>query len=115
MHWIAELLREWLRRVVVWKLLVARHAAVGAPMALVGAGCDVEHDDPAVAIAVGDEHLVRDRIELHVRGAAELRLAVAAFGLPFAPDLRDELPGRREFQDLVVFRPVAADPDVAFG
>src|SRR5205807_7187481 len=34
---------------------VAGRAPVGAPVALVGAGLRVEHDDPVVAIAVGDE------------------------------------------------------------
>src|SRR5437763_9261286 len=87
--------------------------AVGAPVPLVGAGPAVEHDDAPVEIAVGDIELVCGLVDLHVRRPAELGLAVRPAGRTSLADLLQKFAVGREYQDLVVARIVAGDPDVA--
>ena len=92
-----------------------------APQALERAGIGVEHDDPAVAVAVGDHRLVRLLHDLHVRRLVEVRRVLVALALVAHPDLLDELALARELEQHVVgsrrhpdlhVRVVAADPDV---
>ena len=92
-----------------------RPLAVGAPVALVGAGLAVVDDDAPVAVAVGDEELARSGVDLDVGGAVQVRGVVAALRLAGAADLQDEAAVERELQDLVVLRPVAGEPDEVLG
>ena len=80
MHRIGELLRRRRAGIVGRLLVVVRLVAVGAPVPLVGAGFDVEDDDAAVAVAVGDEDLVRGLVDLDVGRPAEQGGVVAAAG-----------------------------------
>src|SRR5262249_33376071 len=88
---------------------IAWRPAVGAPVPLVGAGLRVEDDHAVVLVAGGDEHLVRRRIDVHVRGPAEVRGVTVAAGLIRFADLQEELSLTRELEDLVVLRVVTAD------
>ena len=106
-----ELLRE--RRVgVVGVGLVGGPVAVGAPVALVLAGVGVEHRDPAVAVAVGDVHLVGLGVDVDLGRLAEVREVVAALALPVPADLQQELAVAGELQDVGVVAAAAAEPDV---
>ena len=58
-----------------------RALAVRAPVPQVLPGRAVEDDDAAVAVAVGDEHLVVGRIDPDLRRASHQRRVVAAAGL----------------------------------
>src|SRR2546430_11435958 len=91
---------------------VAWRPAVRAPVALVGAGLGVEDDDAVVRIPVRHEELVRRRIHRHARGAPEMRGVAVAARHARLPDLEQELAVPRDFQDLVIPRAIAADPDV---
>ena len=72
---------------IVGRLLrVVRRLAVRAPVAQVLAGRAVEHDDAAIAIAVGDEHFVGLRIDPDAGRTAEQRRVVAAGGLLVGAD-----------------------------
>ena len=84
-------------------------------MPLIGAGVGVEYDHPVVAVAVGDEQLVRLGIEHRVGGAAEACRVVAGRTSRRVADLQQEpaLPG--ELQHLPIGLSVAADPDGASG
>ena len=91
---------------------VAGRAPVGAPVALVGASLRVEHDDPVVAIAVGDEQLVRLGIDGHRRGPVEMPGVRVPADDPLPADLQEELAVGRELENLAVLRIVARDPHV---
>ena len=65
---------------------VVRHLAVGTPVALVGAGGGVVDDHALVDVAVGDEDLVRLRLDVEVRGAAQVVGIVAALVHPGRAD-----------------------------
>jgi hypothetical protein len=106
-HRIGELLGERPFRILGRLLVVARPMTGGTPVPLVGAGPAVEYDDAAIEIAVGHVQLARRLVDLHVRGPAELGLAVRAAG---RADLLQELAVGREFQDLMIARIVAGDP-----
>ena len=81
-------------------------------MALVGAGCRVEHDHAVIAVAVGDIEFVVGRVDDHVGRAAEPSGVVAAGQFARAADLLHELAVARELQDLAVLvLGIAADPD----
>src|SRR5712691_6497043 len=94
---------------------VAGRTAVGAPVALVGAGPGVEDDDAVVLVPVCHEELVHRGIHRHVGGAAEMRGVAVAARHARRADLEQELPVAREFQYLVVLLTVAADPDGVLG
>ena len=81
---------------------VGRHVAEGAPHPLERAGVGVEHDHAPVAVAVGDEELVRLRVHERVRRLVEVLRVGVALALPGTADLHDELPGLRELEDLMV-------------
>ena len=111
MHRVAELLRGRLspdRRAASSR----RSAfAVGAPVALVGAGFGIEHHDAAVGIAVGGEDFLRGDIDRDVGRRAEPvgRVAVVAgAGLPICST---NLPSMRELEQLTVLLAVAGEPD----
>src|ERR1700735_4744036 len=59
---IAKLLSQRCRRVIVTLGLVGRWLAVSAPHSLECPGVGIKHDDPVIAIAVGDEDFVGLRI-----------------------------------------------------
>src|SRR4029077_19580813 len=63
--------------------------------------------------AVGDVRLVARLVEEDLRDAAERPQVVAARARVPEPELLPELSVAREFQDVAVRRPVAADPDDA--
>jgi hypothetical protein len=111
-HGVRELLRQLLIALVDRHLHVCGRLAIGAPMALVGAGRRVEHDHAVIAVTVGDIELVGCRVDDHVSRAAETGGVVAAGQLACAADLLRELAVARELQDLAVLvLGVAADPD----
>src|SRR5205807_9232322 len=82
MHGVAELLRGRTgRRCSATRgdfLLVARRLPIRAPMSFVGSRVRIEDDDAAVLVPVGDEHLVRLRIDFHPGWLAQPRDVVAA-------------------------------------
>src|SRR5690348_16140647 len=80
-------------------------------MTFVGAGLGIEDDDAPVSIAVGDIDLVSGFVHVDVGRAAEVLRIIAAFVLSCFADLQYKLSIEREFEDLVVFRVIAADPD----
>ena len=112
-HGIAELLRDRRLGIVGRLLVVGRRLAVGSPVPLVGERRRIEHDDAAVAVAVGDIDFVRVLVERGFGGFAELRGVVAVGARRDLADLRDEFAVEGEFQDRVVIVGVAADPDEA--
>src|SRR6185437_16153701 len=85
-----------------------------APIALEGPGVGVEHDDTVVAVAVGDEQLVRFLVDLHGRRLAELGGVVAASARAGHADRQQQLLAVvAEFVDGAVVLGVAGDPDRA--
>src|SRR3954470_17885055 len=91
MHRIAELLRHRRFRIIGGLLVVVRRLAVSPPVPLVGAGGGVEHDDAAVAVAVGDVDFVGGVVDGGLGGLAELGGVVAALGRRYLADLHHEL------------------------
>jgi len=112
-HRVAELLGRRRVRIVAAEIGVVRPIAVCAPIALHLAGIGVEHGHALVAVAVGDVGFVRFRIDPDLRHPAEIIRIVAAFVPAETADLQQEFSVLGEFQDVGVFCPVAADPDVA--
>ena len=106
-----ELLRQRAvdHRLRIEPLGVVRHVAVGAPVAQVLAGGAVEHDDAAVAVAVGDVDLVVRRIHPDARRSAEQVRVGAAAGLLVLAERHQVLAVARELHHAVAV--VAADPD----
>ena len=82
MHGVAELLcgrtRRRGRAAHGYFLLVAGRLAIRAPVSLVSSRVCIEDDDAAVLIPVGDEDLVRLRIDFHPRQLPEPRDVAAA-------------------------------------
>src|SRR4051795_4078661 len=113
MHGIAELLRHRRFRIVGGLLVVVRRLAVSAPVPLVGAGGGVEHDDAAVAVAVGDVDFVGGVVDGGLGGLAELGGVVAAFGRRDAADLHHELAVGTEFHDDIVIVGITGEPNIA--
>ena len=87
--------------------------AVGAPVALVGAGLGIEHDDAAVAVAVGHVELVAASSVTMCAGRPSRVLLLEPPGRAGLADLPQEFAVGRELQDLVVVLAVAGEPDVA--
>ena len=81
-------------------------------MALVLAGVGVEDRHPAVAVAVGDVHLVGLGVDVDLGRLAEVGEVVAAFPLAVPADLQQELAVASELQDVGVVAAAAAEPDV---
>ena len=99
MHGVGEAARQAAPRVVGRQLVVVRLFAVGAPVPLVGAGLGVEHDDAAVAVAVGDVELAGRIVGHHVRGPAELvRVALEPPAAPGLPICSRNLPSGVNFR-----------------
>src|SRR5688572_12308766 len=93
--------------------IVRRFVAECAPHPLEPAGVRIEDDDPAIAVAVGDEELVRRRVYEGICRLIEvLRIGVAAASSGTA-DLHDERAVLGELQDLMVVGAVATDPHEA--
>src|SRR5258708_31013629 len=65
--------------------LVVGFGAIGAPVALIRSGLGVEHDDPAVAISVGNKHLVGLVIDGDAGGPAGIRGGAST--LSYAPSV----------------------------
>ena len=82
-----ELLRSRTARLARLRRLVVGLVAVSTPVALVGAGVGVEHDDTAVAVAVGDKHLVGLVIHGDARRPAQVCYVVAVDGNAAFADL----------------------------
>jgi hypothetical protein len=110
-HRIAELLRHGVRWIIGRRLLVARLFAIGAPVALVGAGLRIEHDHPPVGVAVRHIDLLGGHIDRNIGGPAEMIGGAAVSAGDRLADLHDELAVHGEFQDLAVGPVVAGKPD----
>src|SRR5436190_15497346 len=111
MHRIAELLRWRAGRIVRRRLLVAWLVAIGAPVALVGAGLGVKHHHAAVRVAVGGKHFLRRFVDGNVCRRAKPLGRIAVVSLPLLPDLQDKLAVHREFEQLPVLLAIAGEPD----
>src|SRR5215510_10655686 len=79
--------------------------AVGAPVALVGAGVGVEDDDAVIAESIGGVDLVGRRIDSDAGRPVQPRFAIAAFDLARVSDLQQELARARELDHVSVLRP----------
>src|SRR3984957_5352963 len=111
MHGIAELRRHRRLRIIRRLPVVVWRVAIGAPRRLVGARRGVEHDDAAIAIAVGDIDFVRIPVDGSLGRLAELRGVVAALARGDLADLHHEFAVEGEFQNGVVVVGVSPDPD----
>ena len=100
------------RRIVWARIGVVRLLAVRAPVTLVCARVGIEHDDAAVAVAVGDVHFVRGEIDFCFSGPIEIRRVGVALALTLATDLQQELSLPRELQHLMPL--VGGEPHVVF-
>src|SRR2546426_8862896 len=110
-----ELLRSSAGHLARLRGLVLRLVAVGAPVALVGAGVGVEHDDAAVAVAVGNKHLVGLVIHGDACRPAQVRCVVAVDGHATLADLEQKLSVPGELEDLAVAVAVTGEPDIVPG
>ena len=105
-----ELLRQLPAPLFCLRGFVVGPLAVRAPVTLVGAGVGVEHGDVAVAIAVGDKHLVAEYGKRS--GRAQMR-RVVAIGLDATlPDLQQEFSVLGEFEDMPIAVTIAGEPDI---
>ena len=102
MHRVSELLRGWGARIVVSEIDVLGLVAVRAPVPLVLAGVCVIHDDAMIAVSVRDVDFVGRSVDEGFGGKPEIVDVVAALALTRLPDLHQELPAPREFQDHAV-------------
>src|SRR4029077_9040216 len=101
-------------RIVGRSFLIARRLSVGAPVALVGAGVGIKHDDAMIAVTVNEDFIGR-WVDFRIgRPAQAARIGAACLRSGFA-DLQHELSVLSEFQDVTVVVAIAADPDEAFG
>ena len=91
---------------------ITGRTAVGAPVPLVGAGRRVEDDDAVIAVAVGDEELVRRGIHPCVGRPVEILGVGVALGHAGLADLHDEAAVARELEDLGVLLGIAREPDI---
>src|SRR5688572_13446031 len=108
-----EVLRRRRRRSVGRDWRIVGLAAVRSPVTLVFPGVAVQHDDTAVAVAICDVDLVRTGIFDDLRRSPEVREVVASVMRSLLPDLKEELSGPGELEDLGVRLAVSAQPDVA--
>src|SRR5437660_4894586 len=107
-----ELLRSRTRCLARLGGLVIRLVAVGTPMALVGTGVAVEYDDAAVAVTIGNKHLVGLIVDGDARRPAQMRCIVAVDAYAASADLQQKLSLLAEFEDLAVAVPIAGEPDI---
>src|SRR6185503_619986 len=114
-HRVAELLRRRLGRIVWRRLLVAGRFAIGAPVALVGAGLGIEHDHTPVAVAIGREHFLRGDVHRNVGRRPQSLGRIAVVALARLADLQDELALHGELEELSVLLAVAGKPDEIIG
>src|SRR5438445_8622944 len=114
MHGVGELLRGRSIGIVGRLLVITGRLAVGTPVPLVGAGRRIEHDDAAIAVAVGNEDFVGVLVDRGLGGLAELRGVTGALARRDLADLHHELAVGGEFQDRVVVVGIAADPHETF-
>src|SRR4051812_24680900 len=80
----------------------SRGLAECAPHALELAGVGIENDDAMVAVAVGDEKLVRTCIDPRIGGPMHVGRVVVAFALIAAADLEQEFAVERELEERIV-------------
>ena len=110
-HRIAELLRDRLGGIVGRRLVVARPVAVGAPVALVGAGLRIEHHHAAVGVAVGGVDLLGGDIDRDIGRRAQPLGRVAVGLVDRLADLQHEFAVHGELEQLAVGLVVAGEPD----
>ena len=112
---------ELLRHRIIGPLpghLVVRGLSIGAPHPLEGPGLGIQHDDAAIDITIGDQHLVGGGPIDRPCRMVEVLDVQAALALARMADLHQELAVGRELQALVVvlarlgILAVAADPDI---
>src|SRR3981081_376350 len=82
---------------------IVRSLAVRAPVTLVRTGVRVEDDDAVVEVSIGHEQFVGLLVHEQAGRSPQVTGVVAAFVLPGTADLQEELPLRRELQNMVVF------------
>ena len=111
----AELLRGRRVGVVGTERRVVRFVAVGAPHPLERERRGVEHDDAAVAVAVGHVDLVRHGIDREVGRLAQVPRVGAAAVRPRLAELLQELALARELQEMGVVLAAAGEPHVVLG
>ena len=107
-----ELLRSRTGRLASLRRLVVRLVAVRAPVALVGTGLGVEHDDAAVTVTVGNKHLIGLVIHRNSCRPAQVRCVIAIDSHATLPDLQQKLSVFRELEDLTIAVAVTGGPDV---
>src|SRR5215831_18188239 len=107
-----ELLRSRTGRLASLGGLVVRLVTVRAPVTLVGAGGGVEHDDAAVAVTVGNKHLIGLVIHGDAGGPAQVRCVVAVDAHASTADLQQKLSVLAELEDLTVAIAVTGEPDI---
>src|SRR5206468_9718903 len=107
-----ELLRSRTARLASFRGLVVRLVAVRAPVALVGTGLGVEHDDAAVTITVGNKHLVGLVVHRNSCRPAQVRCVIAIDSHAALPDLQQKLSVFGELEDLTIAVAVTGEPDV---
>src|SRR5262245_60723177 len=83
-------------------------------MPFVLAGIRVKHDDPAIAISVGNVDFISFRFINDFCGPPEVLQVVATVVNPLFTELENELSLFVELEDLSVLVTVSADPDIAF-
>src|SRR6185369_12306842 len=74
----------------------------------------VDYGDALVAVTVRDVGLISFVVDDDLGDLAEVLRVVTSLALSFMSELREELSGLGELQDVGVGSAVAADPDVAF-
>src|SRR5437870_6636563 len=107
-----ELLRSRARCLARLGGLVIRLDAVGTPMALVGSGVGIEYDDAAVAVTIGNKHLVGLIVDGDARRPTQMGCIVAVNAYAASADLQQKLSVLAEFEDLAVAVPIAGEPDI---
>src|SRR5262249_36572406 len=94
---------------------IVRLVAVSPPHPLELSRIGIEHDDPAILVAVSDEHLVRLLPDPDLRRTVQVLGVETALARLRVADLHEELAVVCELEDLAVLvGGVAAKPDVAF-
>ena len=75
----------------------SRPFAERSPHALERAGVRIEHDDPVIAVSVGDEHFVGGRMHPNVRRAMEVPVSALPLLWLLRPICRTSLPSGVNF------------------
>ena len=102
--------RRWTRRRRRRRSVIGR-ITEGAPHSLEGAGLGVEHDQAAVAIAVGHERFIRFPVDEDIGRSVDVGSICVALALTLGAELLQESALGRELQQHVVGDAASANPD----